>query len=92
MLTSWPRARKHPLLIRSQPILGVSVVSSKGRHVSQILVTGRYIPPGLRKQLEGDLGSQEDLTKLTRQLKGLLNRYIRSTTHVFVQAAYSHGL
>lgn len=35
---------------------------------------GRYIPPGLRKQLEGDLGSQEDLTKLTRQLKGLLNR------------------
>lgn len=35
---------------------------------------GRYIPPGLRKQFEGDLGSQEDLTKLARQLKGLLNR------------------
>lgn len=64
----------------------------QGGHASQILVTGRYIPPGLRKQFEGDLGSQEDLTKLARQLKGLLNRYICPATHFFVQAAYSHGL
>ncbi|KAL4072651.1 hypothetical protein V8B97DRAFT_1885612 [Scleroderma yunnanense] len=34
----------------------------------------RYIPPGLRKQTDSNPGSHEDLTKLTRQLKGLLNR------------------
>ncbi|KAI6024751.1 hypothetical protein BKA83DRAFT_4251792 [Pisolithus microcarpus] len=33
---------------------------------------GRYVPPALRMQMDGVV--QEDLTKLTRQLKGLLNR------------------
>ncbi|KAI6123276.1 hypothetical protein EV401DRAFT_1288685 [Pisolithus croceorrhizus] len=33
---------------------------------------GRYVPPALRMQKDGTV--QEDLTKLTRQLKGLLNR------------------
>ncbi|KAI5983325.1 hypothetical protein EDD15DRAFT_1888672 [Pisolithus albus] len=33
---------------------------------------GRYVPPALRMQVDGVV--QEDLTKLTRQLKGLLNR------------------
>ncbi|KAF8843775.1 ARM repeat-containing protein [Paxillus ammoniavirescens] len=35
---------------------------------------GRYIPPGLRKQAEGTDKTQEDVEKLTRQLKGLINR------------------
>ncbi|KAF8554475.1 ARM repeat-containing protein [Imleria badia] len=34
--------------------------------------TGRYIPPGLRKQSSTSEG--EDTVKLTRQLKGLINR------------------
>lgn len=34
--------------------------------------TGRYIPPGLRKQSGTSEG--EDAVKLTRQLKGLINR------------------
>lgn len=33
---------------------------------------GRYIPPGLRKESGGSEG--EDIVKLTRQLKGLINR------------------
>ncbi|KIK94383.1 hypothetical protein PAXRUDRAFT_828062 [Paxillus rubicundulus Ve08.2h10] len=35
---------------------------------------GRYIPPGLRKQAKGVDETQEDAEKLTRQLKGLINR------------------
>ncbi|KAF9243388.1 hypothetical protein BU15DRAFT_86369 [Melanogaster broomeanus] len=35
---------------------------------------GRYIPPSLRKKLEGVDGTQEDTAKLIRQLKGLINR------------------
>ena len=34
--------------------------------------TGRYIPPGLRKESSTSQG--EDIVKLTRQLKGLINR------------------
>lgn len=34
--------------------------------------TGRYIPPGLRKEYSTSEG--EDIVKLTRQLKGLINR------------------
>lgn len=35
---------------------------------------GRYIPPGLRKQATSDTNETEEQLKLTRQLKGLLNR------------------
>ncbi|KIJ67003.1 hypothetical protein HYDPIDRAFT_26414 [Hydnomerulius pinastri MD-312] len=35
---------------------------------------GRYIPPSLRKKAEGATGIDEGLVKLTRQLKGLINR------------------
>ncbi|KAG2146159.1 uncharacterized protein EDB93DRAFT_1086687 [Suillus bovinus] len=38
---------------------------------SQPKVTGRYIPPGLRKQSNSET---EEQLKLTRQLKGLINR------------------
>jgi len=34
--------------------------------------TGRYIPPGLRK--ESGTSEGEDIVRLTRQLKGLINR------------------
>ncbi|KAG1835070.1 hypothetical protein EV424DRAFT_1358792 [Suillus variegatus] len=37
-------------------------------------VAGRYIPPGLRKQANSDLNETEEQLKLTRQLKGLINR------------------
>ncbi|KAH7884460.1 hypothetical protein F5I97DRAFT_2037366 [Phlebopus sp. FC_14] len=36
--------------------------------------TERYVPPSLRKQVQATVGVQEDLVKLTRQLKGLINR------------------
>lgn len=36
------------------------------------MATGRYIPPGLRK--ESNTSEGEDAIKLTRQLKGLINR------------------
>ncbi|KAF9223784.1 ARM repeat-containing protein [Gyrodon lividus] len=39
-----------------------------------MLCAGRYIPPGLRRPTEGADGTQEDVVKLTRQLKGLINR------------------
>ncbi|KAG2128063.1 hypothetical protein BD769DRAFT_1667627 [Suillus cothurnatus] len=35
---------------------------------------GRYIPPGLRKQANSDTNETEEQLKLTRQLKGLINR------------------
>ncbi|KAG1821658.1 uncharacterized protein BJ212DRAFT_1445192 [Suillus subaureus] len=35
---------------------------------------GRYIPPGLRKQANGDTNETEEQLKLTRQLKGSINR------------------
>jgi len=35
---------------------------------------GRYIPPGLRKQANDDTNATDEQLKLTRQLKGLMNR------------------
>ncbi|OAX42500.1 ARM repeat-containing protein [Rhizopogon vinicolor AM-OR11-026] len=35
---------------------------------------GRYIPPGLRKQATGDTNATDEQLKLSRQLKGLMNR------------------
>ncbi|KAG2154054.1 hypothetical protein DEU56DRAFT_952103, partial [Suillus clintonianus] len=41
---------------------------------AQPKAAGRYIPPGLRKQANGDTNETEEQLKLTRQLKGLINR------------------
>ena len=43
--------------------------------VSTIAPAGRYIPPALRKQLAASAPSEEAV-KLSRQLKGLLNRSV----------------
>ncbi|KAG1793393.1 uncharacterized protein BJ212DRAFT_1415486, partial [Suillus subaureus] len=41
---------------------------------AQHKAAGRYILPGLRKQANGDTNETEEQLKLTRQLKGLINR------------------
>ncbi|KAG2038909.1 armadillo-type protein [Suillus americanus] len=41
---------------------------------AQPKAAGRYIPPGLRKQANSDTNETEEQLKLTRQLKGLINR------------------
>ncbi|KAG2074305.1 ARM repeat-containing protein [Suillus decipiens] len=41
---------------------------------AQPKAAGRYIPPGLRKQTNSDTNETEEQLKLTRQLKGLINR------------------
>lgn len=41
---------------------------------AQPKAAGRYIPPGLRKQATSDTNETEEQLKLTRQLKGLINR------------------
>ncbi|OJA13626.1 hypothetical protein AZE42_03974, partial [Rhizopogon vesiculosus] len=42
---------------------------------TQSQASGRYIPPGLRKQATGDTNATDEQLKLSRQLKGLMNRY-----------------
>ncbi|KAG0706767.1 hypothetical protein DFH29DRAFT_899911 [Suillus ampliporus] len=41
---------------------------------TQPKAAGRYIPPGLRNQASADTNETEEQLKLTRQLKGLINR------------------
>lgn len=41
---------------------------------AQPKAVGRYIPPGLRKQATSNTNETEEQLKLTRQLKGLINR------------------
>ena len=44
--------------------------------VSTIASAGRYIPPALRKQQLAPSAPSEEAVKLSRQLKGLLNRSV----------------
>ena len=44
--------------------------------VSTIAPAGRYIPPALRKQQLAASAPSEEAVKLSRQLKGLLNRSV----------------
>ncbi|KAI6102428.1 armadillo-type protein [Pisolithus croceorrhizus] len=59
---------KSPLKRSRQPPQA-SIASREEYYVAYVIFIGRYVPPALRMQKDG-----EDLTKLTRQLKGLLNR------------------
>ncbi|KAG2367906.1 armadillo-type protein [Suillus spraguei] len=52
------------------------MTETKGGEPSDVQpkAAGRYIPPGLRKKTNSDTNETEEQLKLTRQLKGLINR------------------
>ncbi|KAG1821664.1 uncharacterized protein BJ212DRAFT_1297010 [Suillus subaureus] len=63
---------------------------------AQPKAAGRYIPPGLRKQANGDTNETEEQLKLTRQLKECVNKALQppktsTLTSIVIDGISSHS-